>query len=411
MKSISNKLILSARTQCLNRNTVVFGSAGTGKTRFFIKPNILQADGSIVCTDAYGEIMRDTGYYLQEIEKYDVRCLNLDDMSKSCHFNPFAYIYDEVDIAVLVDAFYQNRNIEEYESESHSDFWSLTEKLLLCACFGYVHEVYPAHKQCLKSVLELIHMAVQQEADSQETVLDSMFHDLGNRNPDSYAYQQYCRFQNTDCLMQKNIFIIAAAHLAQLDIPEVQNLTSEDNLCLNELGTRKMAIFLIPSVMNNSFRWLTAIFYELILRRLYLMGRQNRIPVKIFMDECVHIGKLPTLPHYLLVCRQSNVSIMSIFQSYSHVMALYGKEVAEAIVLNHEACVFAGGRDNNTLFLLQNLSNDSVFSDELATMRATDCFVITDGGVARREPKYNIDRHPKRKFLSDGRKGRPYMCE
>lgn len=451
-----------------NTNSIVFGASGTGKSRYFLKPNILQANSSIICTDPSGDVMQATGYFLEKIMGYDVRCFNIEDMTKSCRFNPLYYIRDTKDIAIIVNTFLENINGEKKSSGGgDGDFWTQAAKALLCGVIGYLYEVCPPEQRNFSNVLDVIRMDGRSEGDDAtvETDFDTLFTRLGEANPASYAYQQYCIFKQAPAKTRLNILISTSVNLSQMDIPEVKNLTYKDELDLDMVGERKMAIFLIIPQADTTYTWLTAMFYSLLFKRLYSYGEkrmkdsaiaaergdidpetgkpvkalsdpQMKVPVRFLIDECRNIGKIPNLSIYLATCRKYRISIVPIFQNYSQIEELYGKEGANSIVSNCDAFLFLGGSDESTLKIIQGhlgketvktLSNsmaqsakgsnsankqqtgkDLMTRDQIETMSNAECLLFIRALRPFKTKKYDLNRHPNYKYLNEGKDGKAF---
>lgn len=450
-----------------NSNTVVFGASGTGKSRYFLKPNILQANSSIVCTDPSGDVMQATGYFLREVKGYDVKCFNIEDMTKSCRFNPLYYIRDTKDIAIVVNTFLENINGEKKSSGGDGDFWTQSAKALMCAVIGYQYEVLPIEQRNLSNTLDIIRMDGRSENDDAnvETAFDIMFQNLGAANPASYAYQQYLIFKQAPAKTRLNILISTSVNLSQMDIPEVKNLTYKDEMQLDEVGERKMAIFLIIPQADTTYTWLTAMFYSLLFKRLYKYGEermkqsaidadkgvidsatggrvkalsdpQMKIPVRFLIDECRNIGKIPNLSIYLATCRKYRISIVPIFQNYSQIEELYGKEGANSIISNCDSFLFLGGSDDATLKIIQGhlgketvktlshsmaqttkgsnsaskqqTGKDLMTRDQIETMSNSECLLFIRALRPFKTKKYDLNRHPEYKYLSEGECGRAF---
>lgn len=451
-----------------NTNTIVFGASGTGKSRYFLKPNILQANSSIICTDPSGDVMQATGYFLEKVNGYVVKCLNIEDMYKSNRFNPLFYIRDTKDIAIIVNTFLENINGEKKSnSGGDGDFWTQSAKALLCAVIGYLYEVCPMEQRNFSNALDIIRMDGRSESDdaNTETDFDVLFENLGEANPASYAYQQYRIFKQAPAKTRLNILISTSVNLSQLDIPEVKNLTYKDDMQLDKVGERKMAIFLIIPQADTTYTWLTAMFYSLLFKRLYSYGEarmkqsaidaengvidketgkvvkplsdpQMKVPVRFLIDECRNIGKIPNLSIYLATCRKYRISIVPIFQNYSQIEELYGKEGANSIVSNCDAFLFLGGSDERTLKIIQGhlgketvktLSNsmtqsskgtnsankqqtgkDLMTSDQIETMSNAECLLFIRALRPFKTKKYDLCRHPNYKYLNEGSDGKAY---
>ena len=465
----SNTIYLSLNGGWCQRNTnsIVFGASGTGKSRYFLKPNILQANGSFICTDPSGDIMQDVGYFLEKVKGYKIKCFNIDDMTKSARFNPLYYIRDTKDIAIIVNTFLENVNGEKKSSGGDGDFWTQSSKALMCAVIGYLYEVCPMEQRNFSNVLEIIRLDGRSENDDAnvETDFDVLFQNLGEANPASFAYQQYRIFKQAPAKTALNIIISTSVTLSQMDIPEVKNLTYKDEMELDKVGEELMAIFLVIPQADATYCWLTAMFYSLLFKRLYKYGEgrmkqsaedeangvidpatgkvvkglsnpEMKIPVRFLIDECANVGKIPNIEKYLATCRKYRISIIPIFQNYSQIEEVYGKEKANNIVSNCDAFLFLGGSDESTLKIIQShlgketvktLSNgyaisskgsnsankqqtgkDLMTRDQIETMSNADCLLFIRALRPFKTPKYKLETHPNYKYLSEGGQGKSY---
>lgn len=466
----TNSIYLSLNGSWSQRNTnsIIFGASGTGKSRYFLKPNILQANSSIIVTDPSGDVMQATGYFLEKIKGYKVKCLNIEDMTKSCRFNPLHYIRSTKDIAIVVNTFLENINGEKKSSGgSDGDFWTQSAKALMCAVIGYLYEVCPDEQRNFSNVLDIIRMDGRSENDDAtvDTDFDTLFNNLGEADPASYAYQQYCIFKQAPAKTRLNILISTSVNLSQLDIPEVKNLTYKDEMELDDVGEVPMAVFLIIPQADTTYTWLTAMFYSMLFKRLYTYGEermkqsaiderngvidpdtgkvtkslsdpQMKVPVRFLIDECRNIGKIPNLSIYLATCRKYRISIVPIFQNYSQIEELYGKEGANSIVSNCDAFLFLGGSDESTLKIIQShlgkatvktLSNsmaqssrgsnsankqqtgkDLMTRDQIETMSNVECLLFIRALRPFKTKKYDLNRHPNYRYLDEGREGEAY---
>lgn len=480
-----------------NTNSIVFGASGTGKSRYFLKPNILQNNGSFICTDPSGDIMLETGYFLEKICGYEIKCFNISDMSKSCRFNPLYYIRDTKDIPIVAQTFLDNMKGEGAKSGGDGDFWDKSAKALLCCCIGYLYEVCPMEQRNLSNVLELIRLDKHEEDEAGGTLseFDELFEALGQANPASYAFQQYNTYTQAPVKTRNNILISTSVNLQQLDIPEVKNLTYKDEMDLDFIGSKKMAIFLNIPQADSTYCWLTAMLYSLLFKRLYMYGEERmktsafgfdydafyefldkqrelnpehkneyidtpelrkayensdfrvekkkalgnpemRVPVRFLIDECANVGKIPNLEKYLATCRKYRLSIVPIFQNYSQIVETYGKEKANNIVSNCDAFLFLGGSDKDTVEIIQGhlgketvrtlshsmarsskgsnsdskqqTGKDLMTKDQIETMSNANCLLFIRALRPFNTKKYNLNRHPNYKYLSEGNEGKAY---
>ena len=435
-----------------NSNAIVFGASGTGKSRYFLKPNILQGNTSIVITDPSSDVMQSTGYFLEKKAGYKVKCFNIDDMTKSLRFNPLYYIRDTKDIAIIVNCFLENVDGEKKKSSSgDGDFWLKASTALLCACIGYTVEVCPIESRNFSNVLDIIRLDGRSENDdnTSETAFDELFIRLGEANPASYAYQQYKIFRQAPAKTRLNILISTSVNLSQMDIPEVRNLTYKDEMELDRLSEEKMAIFLCIPQADTTYCWLTAMFYSILFKRLYSKGEQRmrdeglndpqlKVPVRFFIDECRNIGKIPNLSIYLATCRKYRISIVPIFQNYSQVEEVYGEKGANSIISNCDAFLFLGGSDEATLKIItshlgketvktlsmnsallfargQNSTSKQLSAKELMTrvqvetMSNNECLLFIRALRPFRTKKFVLENHKNYKFLAEGSQGEIYI--
>lgn len=461
----TDKIYLSLNGKWCQRNTnaMIFGASGAGKSRFFLLPNILQGYGSFICTDPSGDVMQKCGYFLKQ-SGYDIRCFSISDMSKSCRFNPLHYIRDTKDIAIIAQTFLDNTKDEN--SKSGDDFWDKSAMALLCACIGYLYEVCPPEQQNLSNVLELLKTDKHEENEQPGTLsdFDEMFEALGEANPISYAYQCYSTYIQAPVKTRNSILISTSVKLQQLDIPEVKNLTYKDEMGLDEVGEKPMAIFLNIPQADPTFKWLTAMLYSLLFKRLYQYGEDRqrksaidaenkvidpdtgkvvkalndpemKVPVKFLIDECANVGKIPNLDNYLATCRKYRISIVPIFQSYSQIVEVYGEQKANSIVANCDAFLFLGGTDEKTLKIIHdrlgketvktlshNMPNKGGYSvnkqmtgqdlmtrDQIETMSNAECILFIRALRPFKTKKYSLERHPNAKYLAEGECGKAYI--
>ena len=435
-----------------NTNAIVFGASGTGKSRYFLKPNILQANSSIVVTDPSSDILQSTGYFLETVQKYKIKCFNIDDMTRSTRFNPLYYIRDTKDIAIIVNAFLENVDgAKKNSSSGDGDFWTKASTALLCACIGYTVEVCPIECRNFANVLDIIRLDGRSENDEyeSESPFDELFTRLGEANPASYAYQQYQIFRQAPAKTRLNILIATSVTLSQMDIPEVRNLTYKDEMELDRLSEEKMAIFLCIPQADTTYSWLTAMFYSILFKRLYARGEERmreehlsdpslKVPVRFLIDECRNIGKIPNLSIYLATCRKYRISIVPIFQNYSQVEEVYGDKGANSIISNCDAFLFLGGSDESTLKIITShlgkesvktlsMSNALLFTKgmnstskgfaarelmsrvQVETMSNSECLLFIRALRPFRTKKFVLEKHPNYKYLAEGPAGEIYI--
>ena len=471
-----------------NANSIVFGASGTGKSRYFLKPNILQGTdaGSFICTDPSGDILIETGYFLKK-EGYTIKCFNISDMTKSCRFNPLYYIRSVKDIPIIAQTFLDNMKGEGASKGSDGDFWDKAAQALLCCCIGYLYEVCPLEERNFANVLDLMRKDKHEENENPGTdsEFDLMFKELGMANPASYAFQCYQTYRQAPIRTANSILISTTVNLQQLDIPEVRNLTYKDEMELDKLGSKPMAIFLNIPQAENTYCWLTALMYSILFKRLYSYGEnrmklsaygidideyeawlnenelkdttdsieqfkavENRTKVKplgnpemkcyvrFLIDECANVGKIPNLEKYLATCRKYRIAIVPIFQNYSQIVEVYGKDKANNIVSNCDAFLFLGGSDEDTLKIIQShlgketvktLSNSMTYSSkgnnsaskqqtgkelmsriQVEQMSNADCLLFIRALRPFKTKKYDLTTHPNYKYLAEGDDGDSY---
>lgn len=460
-----------------NTNSIVFGASGTGKSRYFLKPNILQDNGSFICTDPSGDIMQEMGDFLKK-KGYTIKCFNLSDMTQSCRFNPLHYIRDTKDIAVVVQTYLTNMKGEGAKSGGDGEFWDKASQALMCCVIGYLYEVCPLEQRNFSNVLEMVRMDKHEEDEQPGTQsdFDLMFEALGQANPASYAYLQYQTYTQAPVKTRNNILISLSVNLQQLDIPEVRNLTYKDELELDKIGSSKMALFLNIPQADKTFAWLSAMLYSMLFKRLYSYGEQRmklsadgvdideysawleqnhktasnealaefkntehtkvkalgnpemKTHVRFLIDECANVGKIPDLEKYLATCRKYRISIVPIFQNYSQIVQVYGKDQANNIVSNCDVFVFLGGSDEDTLKIIQGhlgkttvkvISNsyaqgkgsnssskqqtgqDLMTRDQIETMMNSECLVFIRALRPFHSRKYDLNKHPNYKYLAE----------
>lgn len=425
-----------------NMNILPYGASGTGKTRFFLIPNMLQASGCYVVTDSSGEIEQQLGGFLKE-QGYIVRRLSTDDMTKSNRFNPLHYIRNTSDILVVVNTLMENTQDSGAKTTGDGDFWKKASQALFCAIIGYLVEVVPLEQRNFSNVLDILRMNnLDEHADAtQETDFDRLFLKLGEANPTSYAYHQYLTFKKAPAKTALNILISAAVLISQyVDIPEFNNLTYKDELELDKLGEEKIAIFLNIPLADRTFNWLSAMLFSITFLLLYRKGKERmikegltspelKLPVKCLIDECRNIGKIPNLGEYLATCRKYRISIVPIFQNHSQIVELYGKEGANSIVGNCDTTIFLGGSDSDTLKIIvehlgketvrhlsfgssrgkmgsvsvnkQEVGRDLMSRIQLEQMSNRECLVFIRALRPFKVKKFSLEKHPNYKYTAE----------
>lgn len=355
-------LSLDTRLTQLNLNTVVFGGSGAGKSRFFVKPNLLQANSSYVVTDPSGELLATTGTFLEN-NGYTIKVLNIENMNKSMRYNPFAYCREDADIPVMVNAL--TSNIKGPEKKGGDPFWENAEKALIIALCGYLFETQPPEGRNFTNVMRLLHMAnPQEDPDTGEAVkddLDRLFDELRLANPASYALRQYETYKKAGSGKTANSILISVGVTlgSFFDLEKVENLTYKDELHLEEIGKKKCALFIITPQGDTTYNFLASMLYTQLFDTLYKLGEHTAeengstsvalpVPVRCLIDEAANIGTIPNFPEKLSTMRKYNISACPIYQNQAQVKALM-KDQWETIVGNCDTMLFLGGIDASTV--------------------------------------------------------------
>ena len=416
-----------------NKNVLIIG--GSGKTRFWLKPNLMQCTSktyptSFVVTDPKGSILIECGKMLQKFG-YRIRFLNTINMKKSMHYNPFAYIHSEKDILKLVTTLIANT---KGEGKGGDDFWVKAETLLFTALIGYIHYEAPTEEQNFSTLLEMINaMEVREDDEEFENPVDLMFKELESRLPGHFAVRQYKKYKLAAGKTAKSILISAAARTSIFDIQEVRDLTAYDELELDTLGDRKTALFLIMSDTEDSMNFLIAMAYSQLFNLLCekaddVYGGRLPVHVRCLIDEAANIGQIPRLEKLVATIRSREVSACLVLQAQSQLKAIY-KDNADTIIGNMDATVFLGGKEPTTLKELaaslgketidtyntgesrgretshslnyQKLGKELMSQDELAVMDGGKCILQLRGVRPFLSDKFDITKHPNYKYLSD----------
>lgn len=429
-----------------NSNVVVFGASGAGKTRSFLIPNLLQGYGCAVVVDPSGEIEQKTGGFFRR-KGYLVRRFNLDDMTNSNRFNPLHYIRQVSDIPVLVQAFLENtKDRQRQAGGANNDFWHYATFCLFSCLFAYLFETQPVERRNLSNALEILRMnSLDEYADvSVETDFDLLFEALGDADPTSYAYRQYCTFKKAPAKTALNILISAAVLISQyLDVPEFSNLTYKDELELDRMGEEDVVLFIQIPQADDTYSWMSSMLFTILLRLLYRKGsarmRQEgladpelKVPVSFLIDEARNIGKIPRLGEYCATCRKYRISIAPIFQTYSQIVELYGKEGANSIVANCDTTLFLGGSDADTLKMVcdrlgketvrhlsygiskgrlgsassnrQDIGRELMSRIQVEQMKSTECLVFVRAIRPFLAKKYRLETHPNYPYTAEADK-------
>ena len=436
-----------------NKNVLVVGGSGSGKTRFFVKPNIMQCCysqpdylTSIVVTDPKGSLLVECGRLLEHAG-YRIKVLNTINFKKSMHYNPFAYIHSEKDILKLVNALISNT---KGDGKGGDDFWLKAETLLYTALIGYIYYEAPQEEQNFATLLEFINaMEVREDDEAFENNVDIAFRELGERNPDHFAVRQWRKYKLSAGKTAKSINVSAGARLAPFDIQELREITLYDELELDTLGGRKKgdtqrtALFLIMSDTDTTFNFLISMVYSQIFNLLCEkaddeFGGRLPIHVRCLIDECANIGQIPNLEKLMATIRSREISACLVLQAQSQLKALY-KDSADTIIGNCDASLFLGGREPTTLKELnqtlgretidtfntgesrgrevshslnyQKLGKDLATVDELAVLDGGKCILQLRGVRPFLSDKYDITKHPNYKYLSDADKRNEFDIE
>ena len=334
-----------------NKNVLIVGGSGSGKTRFWLKPNLLQMHSSYVVTDPKGSILVECGYVLQTIGKYEVKVFNTINFSKSMHYNPFAYIHSEKDILKLVTTLIANT---KGDGKSGDEFWTKAETLLYCALIGYIHYEAPVEEQNFATLIEFINaMEVREDDEEFQNPVDIMFENLEKRNPKHFAVRQYKKYKLAAGKTAKSILISCGARLAVFDIQELREITAYDELELDTIGDRKTALFLIMSDTDATFNFLISMIYTQLFNLLCekaddVYGGRLPVHVRCLIDEAANIGQIPNLEKLVATIRSREISACLVLQARSQLKAIY-KDNADTIIGNMDSQVFLGGSEPTTL--------------------------------------------------------------
>ena len=414
-----------------NKNVLIVGGSGSGKTRFWLKPNLLQMHSSYVVTDPKGSILVECGYVLQNIGKYEVKVFNTINFSKSMHYNPFAYIHSEKDILKLVTTLIANT---KGDGKSGDEFWTKAETLLYCALIGYIHYEAPVEEQNFATLIEFINaMEVREDDEEFQNPVDIMFENLEKRKPKHFAVRQYKKYKLAAGKTAKSILISCGARLAVFDTQELREITAYDELELDTIGDRKTALFLIMSDTDATFNFLISMIYTQLFNLLCekaddVYGGRLPVHVRCLIDEAANIGQIPNLEKLVATIRSREISACLVLQARSQLKAIY-KDNADTIIGNMDSQVFLGGSEPTTLKELaealgketidtfntsdtrgnspsygtnyQKLGKELMSRDELAVMNGSKCVLQLRGVRPFLSDKYDITQHPNYKYTSD----------
>ena len=413
-----------------NKNVLVVGGSGSGKTRFWLKPNLLQCHSSYVVTDPKGSIVVECGNALLK-NGYKLKILNTINFKKSMHYNPFAYVHSEKDILKLVTTLMTNT---KGEGSGGDPFWEKSERLLLTALIAYLHYEAPVEEQNFATLLEMLNtMQVLEDDEEYQNPVDLLFEELGKKKPNSFAVRQYKLYKLAAGKTAKSILISCGARLAPFDIQELRDLTMYDELQLDTLGDKKTALFLIMSDTDSTFNFLISMVYTQLFNLLCdkaddVYGGKLPIHVRCLIDECANIGQIPNLEKLVATIRSREISACLVLQAKSQLKAIY-KDNADTIIGNMDSQIFLGGSEPGTLKDLseilgketidsfntsdtrgnspsygtsfQKLGHELLSRDELAVLDGGKCILQLRGVRPFLSDKYDLTQHPNYKLTSD----------
>lgn len=413
-----------------NKNILVVGGSGSGKTRFVLKPNLLQMHSSYVITDPKGTVVNECGNALLK-NGYKVKIFNTINFNKSMHYNPFAYIHGETDILKLVTTLIANTKCE---GKGGDEFWEKAEKLLYTALIGYIYYEAPEEEQNFSTLLEMINaMEVREDDEEFKNAVDLMFDELEKKDPEHFAVRQYKKYKLAAGKTAKSILVSCGARLAPFDIKTLRDITSEDELELDKLGDEKTALFLIMSDTDATFNFLISMIYTQLFNLLCekaddVYGGRLPLHVRCLIDEAANIGQIPNLEKLMATIRSREISAVLVLQAKSQLKAIY-KDNADTIIGNCDSQIFLGGSEQTTLKDLnttlgketidmyntgetrgtsqsynlnyQKLGKDLMTVDELAVMDGAKCIVQVRGVRPFFSDKYDLTGHPNYKLTAD----------
>lgn len=413
-----------------NKNVLIIGGSGSGKTRFWLKPNLLQMHSSYVVTDPKGSIVIECGNALLK-HGYTIKIFNTINFQKSMHYNPFAYIHSEKDILKLVTTLIANT---KGDGKAGDEFWTKAETLLYCALIGYIHYEAPVEEQNFSTLIEFLNaMEVREDDEEFQNPVDLMFEALEKKKPNHFAVRQYKKYKLAAGKTAKSILVSCGARLAPFDIKELRDLTAYDELELDTLGDEKTALFLIMSDTDGTFNFLISMIYTQMFNLLCekaddVYGGRLPVHVRCLIDEAANIGQIPNLEKLVATIRSREISACLVLQAKSQLKAIY-KDNADTIIGNMDSQIFLGGTEQTTLKDLnailgketidmyntgqskgsqesynmnyQKLGKDLMTMDELAVMDGSKCIVQVRGVRPFLSDKYDLTQHPNYKLTAD----------
>ena len=418
-----------------NLNACVIGSSGSGKTRFWLTPQLLQAHSSYVVVDPKGGTLSQCGYFLQKKKGYKVKVFNSIDFSKSMHYNPMAYIKTESDVLKFVNALIANTKGDGKEGD---EFWTKAETLLYCALVAYIVFEGPEEERNMNTLVEMINsMEVREDDESFKNAVDYMFDGLAKRNPQHFAVRQYARYKLASGKTAKSILISCGARLAPFDIPQLREIMSYDELELDRMGDRRTATFFCISDTDSTYNFLVALAFSQMFNLLCERADNvhgGRLPhhVRVLWDEAANTGQVPNLEKLVAVIRSREISLCLLYQQLAQCKAIYDKN-AETILGNMDSVLFLGGREASTIKEIsenwlgkatismqtegrsrgqsesysqntQRLGRELMTPSELATMPGDRCILQLRGLPPFYSKKYDLKQHPNYRFTAEADK-------
>ena len=419
-----------------NLNCCIIGSSGSGKTRFWLTPQLLQAHSSYVCVDPKGGVLSQVGHFLQKRKGYKIKVFNSVDFRKSMHYNPMAYIKTESDVLKFVNALIPNTKGDGKEGD---EFWTKAETLLYCALVAYIVFEGPEEERNMNTLVEMINsMEVREDDESFKNAVDYMFDGLAKRKPQCFAVRQYAKYRLSSGKTAKSILISCGARLAPFDIAELREIMSYDELELDRLGDEKTALFFCISDTDSTYNFIVALAFSQMFNLLCEKADNvygGRLPhhVRVLWDEAANTGQVPQLEKMVAVIRSREISLCLFYQAMSQCKALY-KDNSETILGNMDSVIFLGGREHSTIKEisevlgketismytesrtrgqsesygqnLQRLGKELMTMDELTTMDGSKCILQLRGLRPFLSPKYDLKKHPNYKYTAEADKKR-----